>query len=55
MHPKTAPAEIWRMISGGLLNLSLARPHVFSLDQINEAIDLAAKLKGSDYSVLVPD
>lgn len=55
MFPKQAPSELLHMIAAGTLNLNTIQTHVFKLDEINEAIDNAATLKGLDYCVLVPN
>jgi len=54
MYPKDTPAEIWRMITSGVLRLDVLRPHIFSLDKINEAIRQASEMKGVHYCVVVP-
>lgn len=54
MYPRHAPADLWRMIVAGLLDLSALRPHVFALDDVDRAIAQAATVKGFEYCVLAP-
>jgi alcohol dehydrogenase len=54
MYPRSAPGDLLRMIQAGTLKLEAIKTHVFSLDQIDEAISKAATLKGLEYSVVVP-
>lgn len=54
MYPRHVPGELYRMVVAGILNLSAVQTHVFALDQINEAIAEAARLKGLDYCVVIP-
>ncbi len=55
MYPKQVPGELLRMVAAGTLNLNAIQTHVFKLDDIAEAIALAATLKGLDYCVLAPN
>ena len=54
MYPAGAPGDLLRMVAAGTLDLSPFRPHVYPLDQINEAIAAAATMKGLDLCVLTP-
>ncbi|MBW4625748.1 MAG: zinc-binding alcohol dehydrogenase family protein [Brasilonema octagenarum HA4186-MV1] len=55
MFPRQAPKELLRMITAGMLKLDAIQTHAFKLDDISHAIDKAAKLKGLEYCVLVPN
>ncbi|MGL5878643.1 MAG: alcohol dehydrogenase, partial [Xenococcaceae cyanobacterium] len=55
MYPKHAASEIVKMIASGTLNLEIVKPYIFSLNDIEEAIEKASSLTGFDYCVLVPD
>ena len=55
MYPKYAASELIKMVDAGVLSLEAVKPYVFSLDEIEAAIDKASSLKGFDYCVLVAD
>jgi threonine dehydrogenase-like Zn-dependent dehydrogenase len=42
------------MIAAGTLDLSRIQPHIFPLDQVNEAIAEASRLKGFDFCMVDP-
>lgn len=52
MYPRHVPGDLLRMISAGTLDLKPIQLHTFGLDNINEAIADAAKLKGLKYCVI---
>lgn len=54
MYPRHVPDEILRMIAAGILDLKAARPHVFPLDNISDAIAQAPTFSGLEYCVIVP-
>lgn len=54
MYPRQAPSELLNMVAAGTLDLSAIQVFSYRLDQINEAIEKAATLKGLDYCAFVP-
>jgi alcohol dehydrogenase len=52
MYPRSAPGELLQMVKGGTLRLDAIDIYKFPMTEINEAIDQAAMLKGTDYCVL---
>lgn len=54
MYPRQVPGELISMVSAGTLDLSPIQVFPYRLDQIQEAIEKAATLKGLDYCALVP-
>lgn len=54
MYPRHVPGELYRMIAAGILDLTPIQTHTFSLDNVNEAVAQAAKLKGLDQCVVMP-
>ena len=54
MYPRSAPAELLRMIAAGTLDLQAFRPRVFPLGEINAAIEAAPSLRGLDFCVVAP-
>jgi alcohol dehydrogenase len=52
MYPRSAPGELLQMVKGGTLRLDAIQTYKFPLTQINEAVDRAATLKGTNYCVL---
>jgi alcohol dehydrogenase len=55
MYPRQVPGELLRMVAAQTLNLKAIQTYVFKLDDIAEAIALAATIKGLDYCVLAPN
>ena len=55
MYPRSAPAELIKMITAGLLDLSVAQVRTFSFEEICSALDCAESSRGLSYSVLKPD
>ena len=53
MYPKHAASELTKMIEAGVLSIEPVKPYVFSLDEIEAAVEKASSLKGFDYCVLV--
>ena len=54
MYPRSAPAELLRMIAAGTLDLSAFTPHEYPLDRINDAVADAPSVKGLDFVVVTP-
>jgi alcohol dehydrogenase len=55
MYPKHAASKLVTMIDAGILNLDIVKPHVFSLNEIEIAIEKAPSFKGFNYCVIVPN
>ena len=55
MYPRHIPDELLKMISAGTLNLDPISVKIFSLDEIETAINQASSSKGLEYCVVVPN
>ena len=54
MYPRHAPSDLLQMIAAGTLDLKFIQIRSFPLDSINDAVDQAAKLRGLEFSVVIP-
>jgi alcohol dehydrogenase len=52
MYPPDVPGRLAALIASGLLDLSKVRVKRFPFDQLDAAMDAAAKMRGSDMTVL---
>ena len=54
MFPRNAPTEIIRMIAAGLIPLDVIESNAFPLEQVNDAINRAARAKALELYAIVP-
>jgi alcohol dehydrogenase len=54
MYPRYAPGDLLNLIEGKVLDLNVIKLEKYPLQQVNEAIVEAAKLRALGYCVLVP-
>lgn len=55
MFTRTGALATWKLIRGGALSLQPVRPRSFGLADIEEAMNVAATLGGTDMAVLLPN
>jgi NADPH:quinone reductase-like Zn-dependent oxidoreductase len=55
MFERQNALKCWNLVRSGAIDLSVIRPHAYSLDEVEQAIDKASSLGGLDYALLLPN
>lgn len=54
MYPPDAPARLAGLVAAGLLDLDKVKVRLFPFDQLEAAMDAAARMRGLDITVIAP-